>query len=1721
MWLSLSAVMLSLTVSLGHAAECNKPNSNQCRADIIRPGWSLGQDPLPANSERLMPQQKLLLWLNEKDQYPDPLPLREDALIVDAEHYANVQTAVTVKLSDSVAPVPFSSGDIEIDDAQIQQLRSVLAGMQDRQNLRLHFIGHTDNAPLSSAGRVRYGDNYGLSAARAKRVAEFFQRELDLPPAAVSFEGRGADQPLADNLAVTGRALNRRVEIEIWYDEIPAQPVQELAETSLLATDVRQIKVCRLVKRCIYRRRVGQFQKIQLLNAVPPLRYNGTQISVTPADLELVRRALAEVQAMPNVTLRVIGHTDNQPLTDAAERIYLNNINLSQALANRVARVLQQEFQLSNNAISAYGKGETAPVASNATPSGRALNRRIDIEIWHDDPRQQTADLPQACPGNAAGEMITVTYTDETPVIPFKTGQPVYPNGFDARVRRILTELQDKANVRINIVGHTSNERLSRRAASVYRDHFGLSAARAETVKQQLMQQLSLSEQQLLIEGRGFLQPLHKPDDSPFAPKNFALNNAAAAQTVNPADARVELEFLYDELAEIEIDPNVDILPLQQEEPPATPYALHPIRVTVDGDTLDDSRRHSADVQRCTDVALERAAINMRYDNLRNTPRLNLTATPVTVTSWDDPATDVMENKVSFQAYTNYAAFIDKAEVRIFTAEQSLTAEPLAIIPLNQDWFAEWWWLPELEAFAGPVKELRYLLRVYDKNNRYDETAAKPLWLVHQLKDAQQLIDMDFAAEQRIGYGETSLAKQNIPLRGGTVAIDGAAIPEDYAVWVLNQAVPLSDSGEFVVEQILPNGAHSLEVAVLDESGSGNLYLRDAELRANDWFYVGIADLTLGFDDTNGPAELVTQDTTHYDNDVWLDGRLAFYAKGKTQRDWTITASADSREEPLDELFSNLDEKNPDAVFRRLDPDYHYPTLGDDSTTVEDAPTSGKFYVKAEKHKSYAMWGNFETHLLDTDLAQIDRVLYGANGHYESMDMTEYGDTKTTADVFIAEPGTILARDEFRGTGGSLYFLQRRDVTQGSERLRIEIRDKDSDIVLEARNLVYAQDYDIDYIQGRVLLNKPLPSTVDDGLLVQSNSLSGNPVYLVVRYEYTPGFDALDDVSIGGRAARWFGDSIKLGATFSSQEQLSDEQTLGGIDVTWRRTAGSYLKIETATTDGPGVGQTFSGDGGFEFDSVASTDPDLSASAYRLEAVAALDDFFANAAGQLSFYHQQREAGFAAPGQLTNHDITQTGAAVTVPVAQQWVFYGKIDERDQDQGLVTTAVEVDTRYRLNQQWQLSWGVRVDEREDNSSVVPNTQTVGRRSDLAFAAAYDSFAAWTLYGFVQNTLESTDSRPDNNRTGVGSRYQLTDRALLDGEISGGDGGVAGRIGMDYLVTDRTNVYFSYAIDPDRSDTGLRSRNGQATLGFRSRYTDTISVFGEERFSFGDQPVGLTHAYGIDIAPFDHWTIGMTIEAGTLEDRQTGAETERLAFGVSAGYGGAVLKYATALEWREDSTEVSERQTYLLRNNLAVELNPSWRTIAKLNLAISEHSDGEFFDGDFTEFVLGYAYRPIHHDRLNLLFKYTFFENLPSAEQLGSTGTRADFQQRSHILAVDGSYNLSKRWTVGAKLARRTGEVALDRVNPQFFESNANLYIVRADWHLVRGWDVLVEARLLEVEEAQDERSGFLTAGYKHLGQNLKVGAGYNFTDFSDDLTDLDYDSQGVFINAVGKF
>ncbi len=839
-------------------------------------------------------------------------------------------------------------------------------------------------------------------------------------------------------------------------------------------------------------------------------------------------------------------------------------------------------------------------------------------------------------------------------------------------------------------------------------------------------------------------------------------------------------------------------------------------------------------------------SIEFKYDNLKAEPRLNVTAWPRSIRYQDLAETEFAENLVRFRLYANYHTFIKRAEVRVFDEAQSVRDTPMAVIPMNDEGMAEW--QPGFETFSAPGRQLKYLVRVYDANGHFDETTAQPLWVVDQIDPRSCRVRPAYGIACRATAKAASRIR-NIPLSGGTVQAHGSAIPAGHVVWLAGYPVPVDGKGRFIAEEILPTGMHTVEVAVLDKSGNGELFLRDLALEKNDWFTVGIADLTLSRNKTNGPAKLLAPDKPQYSDDFDLQGRLAFYTKGQFGNGWGLTASADTREGPLNEIFSNFLDKSPEALFRRIDPDYHFPTFGDDSTVVEDAPTSGKFYVKLKKDENYGLWGNFKVGYTDNDLAHVDRGLYGGNLHYQTRGVTSFGEQRFMVDGFAAEPGTVAGRDEFRGTGGSLYFLRRQDLLQGSERVRIEVRDKDSGMVLGVKNLTPALDYDLDYLQGRMLLTQPLASTADDSLLVHSDSAGGNPVFLVVRYEYTPGVEDLDTMAFGGRAHYWLGDHVKIGVTTSRDEEEGDDNSLDGADVTIRKSSNTWVKLEAGRSKGPGLCTTNSLDGGFNFSTTGSLSrSDVDAMAHRVDVSVGFQDLFENGKGRFTLYNQELEAGYAAPGLVTDRDTSQIGGTAELPITERLGLHLKADKRTVDQGLETEAAELNLDYQATDHWTLSSGVRRDSREDNSPVVPLTQEEGDRTDVVAKALYDSKARWSGYGFAQESVQTSGNREDNGRIGVGGGYRVTDRFKLNGEVSEGDLGAAGRLGTEYLYTDRTTLYLNYALENERSDNGLRARKGNMASGFRTRYSDSASVYLEERYTHGDVPTGLMHSTGV---------------------------------------------------------------------------------------------------------------------------------------------------------------------------------------------------------------------------------------------------------------------------------
>lgn len=79
-------------------------------------------------------------------------------------------------------------------------------------------------------------------------------------------------------------------------------------------------------------------------------------------------------------TIEIEGHTDNVPMSGAK---YSNNDELSSGRALSVFNYILSITNLDPANVKHAGRGEYLPVADNATPEGRAKNRRVEIKIYN------------------------------------------------------------------------------------------------------------------------------------------------------------------------------------------------------------------------------------------------------------------------------------------------------------------------------------------------------------------------------------------------------------------------------------------------------------------------------------------------------------------------------------------------------------------------------------------------------------------------------------------------------------------------------------------------------------------------------------------------------------------------------------------------------------------------------------------------------------------------------------------------------------------------------------------------------------------------------------------------------------------------------------------------------------------------------------------------------------------------------------------------------------------------------------------------------------------------------------------------------------------------------------------------------------------------------------------------------------------------------------------
>ncbi|MEN9912409.1 MAG: hypothetical protein RI956_853, partial [Pseudomonadota bacterium] len=231
--------------------------------------------------------------------------------------------------------------------------------------------------------------------------------------------------------------------------------------------------------------------------------------------------------------------------------------------------------------------------------------------------------------------------------------------------------------------------------------------------------------------------------------------------------------------------------------------------------------------------------------------------------------------------------------------------------------------------------------------------------------------------------------------------------------------------------------------------------------------------------------------------------RTAFFLKGKIAGNTLLTLSFDS------------DKETRARLLRDIKPEQMYPVYGDASIKGFEARSRERFYVRVDKDRSFALYGDYNTAdgfsqgagtgmVAGTDLRQLgtyNRSLTGLKSHVEGSSgivngFVAYDTLKNVTEEIVAN-----------GTSGP-FAVKNTTALENSEKIEIIVRDRRNlSTILSITPLVRLNDYVFEPFSSRILLSRALPSL----------DAQGNPMSLRINYEVDQGGEKFVVAGIDGQ----------------------------------------------------------------------------------------------------------------------------------------------------------------------------------------------------------------------------------------------------------------------------------------------------------------------------------------------------------------------------------------------------------------------------------------------------------------------------------------------------------------------------------------------------------------------------------------------------------------------------
>ena len=839
--------------------------------------------------------------------------------------------------------------------------------------------------------------------------------------------------------------------------------------------------------------------------------------------------------------------------------------------------------------------------------------------------------------------------------------------------------------------------------------------------------------------------------------------------------------------------------------------------------------------------------------------------------------------------------------------------------------------------------------------------------------------------------------------------------------------------------------------------------------------------------------------------------RAALFLKGKIRGDMLLTMAYDS------------DKDTRARLLKDIRPEEFYPVYGDSSVKGFEARSSSKLFVRLDKDRHFLLYGDFSTGDAYTaasggglvagnrlrQLGAYQRVMTGVRGHWET--------ANGVANVYASRDTLRHVVEEIPANGTSGPFaVSGTQALEHSEQVQLVVRDRNNrDAVLSVTTLVRLNDYSFEPFSGRILLTRPVPS----------QDAEGNPVSLRISYEIDQGGNPF--WLAGADAQINLGERVTVGGSAVEDRNPNARFRLASVNAGVKLSAQTSLVAELALTDADlaALRPTLSSDGESPLPGGATT----LGRAGRIELAHRSDTLTAKV------YASRIGEGFAnnAAGVLPGSQ--QVGASAALKTTDTVTL--KADaQRTDDTGNEArrTGLTIGAEVVLTPALTVGGGLRRIEEEGRIrgalTTIGANPSAGSYFTPGSEGGFSGAGSSTLFN-VNNALASTGAAPGTvpdlaaTTAFVTASFKATDRLTLRGlaeaDVTGDDRHRV-ELGASYQLAERTRLYLR-----GESQTGLSSQyaldssthSNAIALGIDGSYMEGGNVFSEYRLR--DASDGRASQVATGVRNVWHVREGLALTTG-LERLKIldGTGQNATAAALGADYTGSEWwKASGRLEWRRlDATSSNVTQdSWLSTVTVVRKLDRDWTALAR-NYYLATQNHGARPDGWQDRFQIGFAYRPVDHNRLDVLGKYEY----KTEDNINAT----DESRRVHVGALQANYHPSRVWWTSARVAAK--DVRERFPNTQGGGDDryqAWLLGGRLVYDVTENWDLGLQATVMRGKaDGQNgvslQKSLGVEAGYL-VSTNLWLSAGYNWAGFSDRDLSSDYTARGAFLRLRYKF